>query len=135
VSVLNSAAVAGWTELPVDDALALSWRNQYGPDVPPPRALEHGPLRALVGREPVGRDYDDLDPRWHISISRADRLPQWHELVDAAHQLRPGVVFVVGIPPRSWWMNVHPYCLHLWETRDPHLVAEWRSNARGDTPT
>ena len=54
------------------------------------------------------------------------RIPTWEEVVATAHELRPGIPFVIGIPPRSWWMNIHPHVLHLYETRDPHLVQAWR---------
>jgi hypothetical protein len=108
-----------------------AWRKQYPADVPPPDAFEKGGLRALIGREPVVKG----DPRWHISLSGPDRIPTWEELVAAAHDLRPGVVFCIPMPPRSFWVNVHPHVLHLWEVQDPHLVAEWRRNARGDRPT
>lgn len=100
----------------------------------PPLGYKCGDLRALVGREPVGRLEDkSLDLRWHISINgghveRDPRLPNWHELVDAAHQIRPGVTFVVGIPPRSWWMvdlESGRYVLHLWQTRDENLEQSW----------
>ncbi|HEY3021854.1 MAG TPA: hypothetical protein VGJ32_16765 [Solirubrobacteraceae bacterium] len=122
-----------WKQQPVPKLFLDAWRENAG-DVPPPRAYGNGVLRAFVGREPmVGTDPDDL--RWHISVSGPSRIPTWEELVDAAHALRPGVVFVVGVPPRSWWMSVHPHVLHLWETRDDGLVAEFRANARGDTPT
>lgn len=53
----------------------------------------------------------------------------------AAHDLRPGVPFCMGVPPRLWWMNVHPNVLHLWETRDDGLIEEWRANAQGHAPS
>lgn len=90
--------------------------------------------RALVGREHCGgRPEDPL--RWHISLSGPGRVPSWGELVEAAHLLRPGVPFVVSVPPRSMWMNVHPHVLHLWETGDAALIEEWKVNAQGDQPT
>ena len=121
-----------WAKAPTDEGFAQNWRENV-PGTPVPQRYIVGPLNkpalmALVSRDEIERD----DPRWHISVSRSDRIPSWEELVDAAHQIRPGVVFVVGIPPKSWWMNIHPYCLHLWETRDPALVAQWRSERRGD---
>jgi hypothetical protein len=131
---VSVADTNSWTPAPMGPDFDEAWRASY-PDVEPPQRMMCGPLAAMVGFEPVGHDYDSPDVRWHISVSCADRLPLWHELVDAAHALRPGVVFVIGIPPRSWWMNVHPYCLHLWQTTDEHLVQQWRANARGDTPT
>lgn len=102
------------------------------PGAPQPRALRRGLLAALVGREPVG---GVGAPRWHISVQHRDRVPSWDELVQAAHDLRPGVVFVLGVPPRSWWLNAHPRVLHLWETTDAGLVDEYRVNARGDRPS
>ncbi|HEX6786652.1 MAG TPA: hypothetical protein VF076_05610, partial [Acidimicrobiales bacterium] len=76
------------------------------------------------------------DPlRWHLSLSHEQRVPTWEEIRDACHELRPGVTFSVGIPPRSMWMNEHDHVLHAWETVDPALYEEYRTNARGDTPT
>jgi hypothetical protein len=128
-----SAILNDWRETPSPELDAL-WAQQC-PGVPVPRVFERGDMRALVGREPVGPDDDDADPRWHISLARSDRLPTWQELVDAAHALRPGVVFCVPLPPRSWWLNVHEYTLHLWELGDLNLVNQWRSESRGDRPT
>lgn len=112
------------------------WRQQNGDDVPPPQRYVIGPsdeplVNALVGREPVAEG----DLRWHISISRPDRLPSWEDCVAAAHELRPGICFSIAVPPRSWWINVHPFVLHLYETRDPHLVEMFRGESRGDRPT
>ena len=128
--VREQALAAGWAPSESEDFERL-WRATHPQAIEPPQAFERGALLALVGREPVV----DGDWRWHVSVSCSDRLPRWGELVDAAHTLRPGVVFVVGVPPRSWWLNLHPYVLHLWETTDAHLVSEWRSNASGDEPT
>lgn len=121
-----------WQEIPAPEDFAKQWRERYAAaGVEVPRFFERDGLRALVGREPVVTD----DWRWHVSVSREDRIPTWEELVAAAHELRPGVVFAVPMPPRSWWMNAHPNVLHLWQTNDEHLIAEWRRNARGDRPT
>lgn len=97
----------------------------------PPTCWRRGPLAALVGREPVGKD----DPRWHISVQHQDRVPSWEEMVQAAHALRPGIVFVIGVPPRSWWMNIHPHVLHLWELRDEALIGQWRFEGQGHEPS
>jgi hypothetical protein len=126
----------GWQRVE-HPALDDAWRAQHGPDVPPPVAYQHRDGRtALVGREPVAEG----DWRWHISLRHGDpgrdgRIPTWEECVATAHELRPGVVFVIGVPPRSWWINVHPHVLHLHETRDMPLVEQWRHEARGDRPT
>lgn len=74
--------------------------------------------------------------RWHISISdEAHRqegshdVPVWRDFVTIVHQLRPGVPFVLGIPPRNMWMNKNPNVLHAWETRDRALIEHWRMQA------
>ena len=85
----------------------------------------------LAGYEPVG----DFDRRWHISVTHEKHLPKWADLVAIGHAVRPGVVFVVGVPPKSWWLNIHPNRLHLWETKDMNLIEQWRAESRGDTPT
>lgn len=125
------AVPENWTALEWPDGFVRQW-EEMNPGVDVPQGFDsRGGLRVVIGYEPVVED----DPRWHISVTREDRLPTWRDLVEVAHLFRPGVCFVVGIPPRSWWVNVHEFCLHLWETTDEHLIEEWRRNARGDEPT
>lgn len=66
------------------------------------------------------------DWRWHISVAGQSDVPKWRDLVALAHEIRPGIFFVVGVPPKSLWMNVHPHCLHLLEFKDENLMAQWR---------
>jgi hypothetical protein len=124
-----------WHQVPQPQETLDMWA-QMGE--PAPRAYQHSNgLTALVGHEPTG---PDGRKRWHVSIRYGDpghngRVPLWDELVTAAHELRPGVPFVLGIPPRSWWMNVHPHVLHIWETFDQDLIEQWREERQGDAPT
>jgi len=58
---------------------------------------------------------DEIEPgdiRWHLSISGQRNVPPWDVMVAIAHAARPGVCFVIGVPPRSWWMNCHENVLH-----------------------
>jgi hypothetical protein len=130
-------ATGNWHMInPAPGFIAL-WRRHNGDDVPAPAHYRNpNGLTALVGREPVADD----DWRWHISVRYGDpgingRIPTWEEMVNAAHELRPGVCFVIAVPPRSWWMNVHPDVLHLHEVHDPALVEEWRRNAMDSVPS
>lgn len=53
---------------------------------------------------------------WHLSMSRKDRLPSYDELRDARYQFLPDVRYVAQIfPPKDEFVNVHQFCLHLWE--------------------
>jgi hypothetical protein len=128
---------SGWTEVPASATYRKQWVAMFGTAVPVPREFHHRDGRtALMGREPYGPD----DMRWHISVRHGEvnvdgRIPTWDEMVDTAHALRPGVPFVVGVPPRSWWMNVHPHVLHLIETKDQPLIARWREERMGTPPT
>ena len=122
-----------WVAETLPDVFTDAYRQQ---GVEPPKAYSHGPLFALVSRDEIADD----DLRWHVSLRYGNpgqdgRIPTWDELVEAAHALRPGVPFSLGIPPRSWWMSVHPHVLHLVETRDPHLVEQWRAERQGHTPS
>lgn len=95
-------------------------------------------VRVLIAREPWPPQLGVTDWRWHISaavVAPEPRVPSWAELVGLAHQLRPGVGFVISVPPRSLWMNVHSDVLHLTESRDEGLWAEWRANALGHDPS
>jgi hypothetical protein len=111
--------------------VARIWKER-GHQGPTPQAYRKGPLAALVSRDPVrGSEH----PRWHVSVQHEKRVPNWDELVAAAHELRPGVCFIIGVPPRSWWMNIHPRVLHLYEVDDPPLTGMWLEERRGHTPT
>lgn len=125
----------GWKMVTMPREFVEAWERS-NPDVPAPGAYERGELFAMIGREPLADD----DWRWHISVRYGDpghngRICTWEEIVCAAHDLRPGVCFVIGVPPRSWWMNIHPHVLHLHETKDEALIAEFRRNASGMVPT
>ena len=100
----------------------------------------------LVSRDNIGIEQDDW--RWHVSLSRIvddespvveypsyDPVPPWGALAAFCHATRPGVAFVVGIPIRSHWMNLHPGVLHAVETRDDNLQAQWAAQAMGHRPS
>jgi hypothetical protein len=131
-------APGNWRMITLPDEFRALW-TKHSPDVEPPRWYQHpNGLTAAMGREPYGHGNDDV--RWHISVRYGDpgingRVPTWEEIVQTAHELRPGVPFVVGVPPRSWWMNVHPDVLHLVETRDQALIESWRDERQGHAVT
>lgn len=91
-----------------------------------PKAYKMGALHAMVSRDEVAPG----DLRWHISLSRTDRVPTWDELAKCAHALRPGVMFCIPMPPKTMWLNIHENCLHLHEIKDEALVEQWRAEGR-----
>jgi len=57
--------------------------------------------------------------RWHLSISHKKRLPTYDELKQARYRFTPDNIYMAQIfPPMKEFVNIHPYCLHLWEV-DP----------------
>jgi hypothetical protein len=66
--------------------------------------------------------------RWvHLSVSYPDRLPTWEDLVYAKELFmgRESRALQV-IPPRSEYINLHPYVLHLWSCIDGDVTPDFR---------
>lgn len=123
---------------PADTAVvAQHYRDSGGPEDGAPvvyngrDAQGRHVLRVLLSHE----EWTPGDARWHISISGPNRVPTWEEFSSAVHAVRPGVPFVMGVPPKSWWMNVHRHVLHAWELKDEGMIEQWRFEGRGDTPS
>ena len=68
------------------------------------------------------------DKHWvHLSISHRDRLPTWSELVSAKELFLGKEALAIQVfPPRSQWVNDHPYCLHLYQCLDETPVPDFR---------
>lgn len=55
----------------------------------------------------------------HVSVSPCNRKratpPTWAEMCEIKHMFFEDEEAVVQFhPPRSEYVNIHPYCLHLW---------------------
>ena len=84
--------------------------------VPGTRAYKYGACTVIVGVE---------KGRWHISIAHHSRLPKWEEIRDARYEfVPPDVTMVMVLPSPEQYVNVHPNCMHLWETTDK-VPGEW----------
>jgi len=58
---------------------------------------------------------DDEIPWEHVSVSLRDRVPTWDEMCWVKDQFFDDEETVVQFhPPRSEYVNCHPFCLHLW---------------------
>jgi hypothetical protein len=88
---------AHWTCIAVAED-GFAWTTEYG-------------LRVI---ESIARE---LDGRlWHhLSVSRADRIPSYHDVNDVKDVFigRAHIAYQV-FPPRARHVNIHSYCLHLW---------------------
>lgn len=80
-------------------------------------------LRVIIS----GSTYDD-GRRWlHLSVSRSDRVPDWEDLKRVKSRFFGDETTAVQVfPPNSRWVNVHPYCLHLWRCLDGEPLPDFR---------
>lgn len=55
----------------------------------------------------------------HVSVSLSNRTPNWREMEFVCRQFWSEEEAVMQLhPPRSDWVSVHPFCLHLWRPAD-----------------
>lgn len=81
------------------------------------RIATMGKCRIIVAQE---------QGRWHLSISHPWRLPTWDEINAARDAMIPADVWLCQpMPPKAFWINLHAYCLHLWEVHDRQLLEQW----------
>lgn len=81
------------------------------------------PTRVLIS----GRTEAD-GRRWiHVSVSHPNRLPSWATM-RAVKDIFLGkdCLALQLFPPESEWVNVHPYCLHLWRCLDDAGLPDFR---------
>lgn len=66
--------------------------------------------------------------RWmHVSVSHRDRLPTWPELKTVKDMLiGPDTVAIQVFPRAAEFVNVHPFCLHLWHCLDGDVIPDFR---------
>lgn len=56
--------------------------------------------------------------RYHLSISHQKRLPTYEELKEARYKFLPDEIYMAQIfPPKKEFVNLHPFCLHLWQIK------------------
>lgn len=57
--------------------------------------------------------------RWHLSISTPYCQPSYKELKEARYRFIPDDVVMGQIfPPKAEFVNLHPYCHHLWQIKE-----------------
>jgi len=61
----------------------------------------------------------------HISMSHKSRLPTYWEMKTARYVIMSKDITVAQLfPPESEFVNLHNYCLHLWEISAEHLKSK-----------
>ena len=86
-----------------------SWRSDasYGNNGVFLVKLKHGQDVRTIAGEGMGWE--------HVSVSRTDRCPTWEEMCFVKNLFWNDEDCVVQLhPPKSEYVNCHPYTLHLW---------------------
>lgn len=78
--------------------------------------LKHGNARlCVIFSEGLGWD--------HVSVSLPTRCPTWEEMCYVKNVFFDEHEAVMQLhPPRSEYVNNHPYCLHLWKPQSPEEI-------------
>lgn len=59
----------------------------------------------------------------HVSVSLPNRTPTWDEMCYIKSLFWDDEDTVMQLhPPKSTWINNHPYCLHLWRPTDGSTI-------------
>lgn len=93
------------------------------------KTFQAGPYRFILS----DNDRFDTDERWrHLSMSLQTRLPTYEEVKHARQVFFPAEAEVVQVfPPEDEFVNCHPFCLHLWWSKDRRLVPPQTQSAVG----
>ncbi len=84
--------------------------------VPFQRAYAHtSGLRVI---ESPGEVMEDGRVWHHVSFSRADRVPSWEDTTLVKDAFCHDRTAFQILPPRSEWVNIHSFTLHLWTCLD-----------------
>lgn len=55
---------------------------------------------------------------WHLSISTPTESPTYSQIKEARYKFLPDNLYMGQIfPPKAEFVNLHPFCHHLWELK------------------
>ena len=59
----------------------------------------------------------------HVSVSHYDKCPTWDEMCAVKDVFfRDDECCVEYHPPKSEYVNIHPFCLHIWKPQNGEIV-------------
>ena len=95
-------------------------------------------VRVLFSYE--GEEYHPDGPWMHLSLSTSFRYPTWEEILDCRYTfLKDSEEVFQYLPKKAEYLNLHPYCFHLWAPVGRRVtpgvghqeVAEWPPKVKG----
>lgn len=84
--------------------------------------------QAATGLTVIVSGARELDERrWlHMSLAHPERLPSWNELRDTKRWvLGARVKAVMVLPEETEYVNIHPFCLHLFASIDGNPLPDF----------
>ncbi len=70
---------------------------------------------------------EDGKPWIHLSVSRKKSIPTWVDLVNVKEIFMGKDALAIQIlPPRSEYINVHEFCLHLYQCLEDRPIPDFR---------
>lgn len=74
----------------------------------------------------VSGNVEEDGKRWlHLSVSRRSYMPTWTDLRRVKETFLGDRYAAMVSPPPSVYVNIHPYCLHLWCCLDTWPLPEF----------
>jgi hypothetical protein len=70
----------------------------------------------------------DIDGDWeHVSVSMPDQPPPWWLMAEIKDYFwKPEETVIQFHPPKAEYVNLHPFCLHMWRhTKDQLFLPEF----------
>lgn len=109
--------------------LPIEWDfvKYFGPGAAYYNSKNH--LRVIITPPVVQADGKE----WlHVSLSRAKRLPSWPDIKSVKdHFIGKDKVAIQVFPKASSYVNIHPFCLHLWSCMDETAIPEFSGVIEG----
>lgn len=94
-------------------------------DGPPMRNTGAYLLKGGVWREPLRIIASDGGGWDHVSVSTPRRCPTWDEMAAVKDLFFAPEEAVMQLhPPKSDYINLHPYCLHLWRPQTTEEITD-----------
>lgn len=98
-------------------------------------------LQTIISEPDFGMGYIYLDPKkpnkaaaviwsngdgWdHVSVSWSDHCPTWEEMCRVKEMFfLPEEAAIEYHPAKSEYVNLHPYCLHLWRPKNGEIIMQ-----------
>ena len=64
--------------------------------------------------------------RWiHVSLARENRMPNYYDIKNVKEAFLPGLKAIMILPEDDKFVNLHPYCLHLFHSPDGDGLPEF----------